>query len=190
MNIELIQSQQSMYESVWEIPGYREKCHSLELWHNHREIFPTEFHSSLDIGCGRGTLLKIWNEMGVDAHGVDFASNCIDTDVEKICGHKFHQACLWEMNLLRFFFLGICIDVMEHIPEEMISQVLERIRAHCQVVIFKIANYPSNSLGYELHPTLKPADWWQSTIAEIGGDVFPIRLPGDGTEKYYFTWYT
>lgn len=178
-----------VYTAAWEMQEYRQKCHSLDLWHSHREIFPLKFNSALDIGCGLGLLLWEWYFAGKDAWGVDWTYNCLDTHVKQFYGHKFKQQCLWEMDMGRRFDLGICTDVMEHIPEDKVDAVLERIRSHCDTVIFKIANFPSQVLGYNLHPTRKPADWWLERIRAAGGKAEQLFIPTDRKE-YFFRWNT
>ncbi len=186
----LAETEKLIYEKVWTEEEYRKKCHSLTLWHDHREIFPAHFDSALDLGCGRGLLFKHLNDFGIDTWAVDHTSNCLDENVGRIWGHKFSEVCLWDFDLKRSFELGICVDVMEHIPEEMVNWVLLQIADHCNMTVFKIANYPSSCLGHDLHPTLKPASWWQSKIEEIGGYVLPIKIELPKPNTYCFTWYT
>ncbi len=180
------QQERAKYEAVWQMPEYRAKCHSLDFWHDYQALFPPYYRSVLDIGCGRGLLLPVLSRLGIDVHGVDFASNCLDPDINL---SRFHRQCIWEMDLKRHFDLGLCIDLMEHIPESMVPETLRRIKNHCHIVLFKIANYPSDSLGYELHPTLKPADWWLDEIAAAGGYLIQNHILTDH-KIYYFTWYT
>jgi len=189
--MDLLKVEQAKYDAVWLLPEYRGKCHSLELFHNHQDLFPPQYKSILDIGCGRGRLIKVLSRLGLDTHGVDFSKNCLDPDITENYPHRFHNQCLWEMDLNRVFDLGLCIDVMEHIPETKVMDVLHQIQIHCSIVIFRIANYPSNSLGHELHLTLKPAAWWLAHIAANGGYVIQNDIRNaDPREKYYFTWYT
>jgi hypothetical protein len=61
---------------------------------------------------------------------------------------------------------------------------LDRIAAHVDTAIFKIANFPSRSLGVDLHPTLRPADWWVEQLASFWSVA---RLPlKTGREEYLF----
>ena len=85
------------------------------------------------------------------------------------------------------FDLGVCTDVMEHIPEERVPATLERISAHCAVCIFKIANFPSRSLGQDLHPTMRPMTWWLERFEGARGevDVLPITTR---KEEYHLSW--
>ena len=174
ISIDIIERQK--YEAVWHHSAYRYKCHGLDLWQKHRGIFPEHFKSTLDIGCGLGYLMAAWNEDGYDAWGVDLAANCLDTSVARHWGKRFVVANLWEMELGMRFDLGVCADVMEHIPEEKVPLALERIARHCDETIFSIANSPSNFLGYNLHLTQKPLDWWLGMFQSVGlePEVLPI----------------
>lgn len=161
MNLEAVE--RAKYEHVWDIPSYRTRHHGLDMWRNHRELFPRQIESALDIGCGSGRLFKQWRAEGIEGFGVDFADNALDTDSNR---EHFFNACLWNMELGRQFDLGVCTDVMEHIPMINVDDVLQRIAMHCDTTIFKIANYPS--VFGDLHLTCKPADWWFERLSQFG----------------------
>ena len=127
--------------------------------------------------------------MSLDVHGVDLSEYCLDPEISENYPHKFHKQCLWEMDLNRVFDLGLAIDVMEHIPETKIMDVLQQIRIHCSIVIFKIANYPSKCADHDLHLTMKPAKWWMTHISAVGGYLIQNDIQEDRA-IYYFTWYT
>ena len=176
-------SEQAKYYAVWKAPEYRIRSHSLELWESHRHLFPKHFESALDIGCGLGRLMREWDKQGIDAWGVDIASNCLEAKQE-----KFIEANLWEMDLGRRFDLGICTDVMEHIPPEYVKEVLKRILAHCDTTIFSIANCPSHWNGYDLHLTMQPLDWWVETFESVGPTPEVLIVNNPRLNVYHLKW--
>ncbi len=154
-------SERAKYDRVWRYPEYRLACHSLRLWKERQDLFPSGFSSALDIGCGLGLLIDEWNSAGIDAWGVDISRNCVDHS-------KVKYACLWEMSWPRRFEFGICTDVMEHIPICYVLDTLQRIAGCCDEILFKIAHEPNELDGKVLHLTLHPAGWWVDRMNEVG----------------------
>jgi hypothetical protein len=155
------------------MPEYRVACHSLSLWHSNRDWFPDRLSSAIDLGCGLGLLFAHWNDVGIDAYGLDLTGDCLHPNVRAKYGHKFVEATLWDMPLFPALFdLGVCADVMEHIPPEYVVPVFEHIFPQCSEVVFKIAHHLTNDLGGPpLHLTLHPADWWIARMREVSGDA-------------------
>jgi len=157
------------YARIWTFPEYRRASHSLSLWHQQRDAFPAQFKSALDIGCGLGRLFALWNEQGIDAWAVDLVENSLEPEIRVKYEGKFVQACLWEMTWPRTFDVGVCTDVMEHIPPQYVEATLARIASCCRVTVFKIAHGPSNDLGgLPLHLTLQPRSWWAAELGKYG----------------------
>lgn len=174
------------YRAAWAAAPLRPMSHSLRLWEAHAGRIPGSVASGLEIGCGRGLLMAAWNEQGIDGWGVDIADNCLNPEALS-WRHKFSCQCLWRMEFDRRFDVGVCADVMEHIPEEMVAPSLERVARVCRVVLFKIANFPCARNGRVLHLTLRGAGWWSQQMQAIGGSV--ERLPwNSGREEYAFLW--
>ena len=74
--------------------------------------------------------------------------------------------------------LLINIDVLEHIPEEDIDNVLREMKAACHDAILVIDTVPANHTlpdGRNAHLTIKPHDWWQKRIMNIFGHAETIR---------------
>ena len=177
------------YARVWGVREYRLKCHSDVLWRDHRDLFPDQIESVIDIGCGLGRLIARLNGEGIDACGVDLVPEAsLEPEVYDAYGDQVYAACLWEFDPGRVFDLGICCDLMEHIPETYVNDVLRRIATYCRGAIFKIANFPSRSLGEELHLTRQDGDWWEDAfIAAMGAPVRRVPFVSGKTE-YVFQW--
>lgn len=183
---EILERERVKYAAAYKRDGYRQACHGLAMWENHRGIFPEKVRSAVDLGCGTGRLFTEWNRQGIDGWGVDFVDAL---DEGNAYAHKLIVANLWDLGMdfeNRFapFDLGVCADVMEHIPPELVDQTLANICPLSRVTVFKIANYPSSytDLG-PLHLTLRPADWWIHALKFHGN---PILIPAlrPGIEEY------
>ena len=170
------------YAEVWADPAYRRKAHGLSLWQNRRDLFPASVTSALDIGCGHGRLVAQWWAEGVDGHGVDIAPAAVDPGILGGNEDRFHFAALWRMDLGRRFPLGVCADVMEHIPEALVDLSLERIAVHCDLVLFKIAAFPSEHRGQVLHLTIRPVEWWHERLSRAFGVARRVNYPTDRRE--------
>lgn len=178
----LLEQETSKYESVWADPLYRIANQGLQLWQLHRGIFPNDPASALDIGCGNGRMFAQWNREGIDGHGVDFARNALDAEHPN--KENFTLQCLWRMQFAREFDLGVCADVMEHIPPEKVDEVLGAISAACRTTVLQIANYPSY-FG-DLHLTLQSSEWWLAKLRNFGKPEFLPGVKRDGVEEYVF----
>lgn len=172
----IVAIERAKYQRAWTAPEYRRACHGRALWLKRRDLFPAVFDSALDIGCGLGYQFAAWCDAGIDAWAVDIAENCLADDVRRDWGRRLVVVPLWEMTWARTFDVGLCADVMEHIPPKMVRRSLERIAACCEVVVFKIAHEP-NSLGDDvLHLTLEPVDWWMDAMQRVSGRVDYIGM--------------
>lgn len=179
------------YDAAWKDRGYRVKCHSLQLWKEHREVFPSALTSAIDLGCGTARIVPVWLNAGVDAYGVDLVpSRAVDTRIYVKHSERFYAASLWDFHPGRMFDLGVCTDVMEHIPPDRVMDALKCIGDCCRQCLFLIANFPSRFEGQTLHLTLRDGDWWRAALwAGLGGAVEPLPYRDvHGRAKYLFRW--
>lgn len=64
----------------------------------------------------------------------------------------------------------ICVDVLEHIPEEDLASVLEEIDKHASRFVYLLIdtrpakkNLPD---GRNCHLTIRPREWWDNLVSE------------------------
>lgn len=74
--------------------------------------------------------------------------------------------------------LLINIDVLEHIEERDLDDVLADMRAMCHEALIIVDTAPAVGQladGRNLHVTLKPHAWWREKIAQHFGELYPVR---------------
>jgi hypothetical protein len=88
--------------------------------------------------------------------------------------------------------VAICIDVMEHIPEEDVNEVLKIIREFTPYVVFIIHMFPAVEIlpnGQNAHCTLHDVDWWLHTIrATFTFPITFIKKDWGGKRAWFKTW--
>ena len=184
---DLIQCETETYRAAFADPAYRVKCHGLTLWQTRRDLFPASVATAVDLGCGTGRLVGAWRTEGIAGIGVDL-DLAATVDPELYRPDWFTAAALWDWAPQESFDLGVCADVMEHIPEAWVRPALERIASCCRTAVFKIANFPSVHHGVNLHPTRQPQAWWYGVIwSTMGGTVTPVAYE-TRREEYVFRW--
>ena len=131
--------------------------------------------SAIDFGCGNGKSSELLRELGFkQVHLVDFITpDFLAVDINDAV--VFHRASLWDKALyaLPKCDFSVCTDVLEHIPEQHVDQVLDLIADRLQdtgIAYFRIALWGSETedqrrkakekYGGELHVTVKPSQWW------------------------------
>ena len=111
--------------------------------------------SVLDLGCGRGHTVQSIRELGLECEGIDQVKIHPDMRVGDITAPL---PCDYDTAL--------CIDVIEHIPEESLPGLFRNLaNAHRQ--IFSIHNGPSPMEGKELHITRKSFAQWRRILEPL-----------------------
>lgn len=121
----------------------------------------------VDIGCGPGDMVQIADMRGMDVIGVDGDWTLENTWValgikNKVFLHDFTQG---EFNTTsESFDLGWSVEVLEHIDEEYLPNVME-LFGRCNVVIATAA--PPGHGGHH-HVNEQPLEYWVDKFAEVG----------------------
>ena len=74
--------------------------------------------------------------------------------------------------------LLINIDVLEHVEEADLDDVLADMRSLCREALIIVDTAPAKGTlpdGRNLHVTLKPHDWWRERITRHFGPLHPVR---------------
>jgi len=148
------------------------------MWNDarYRIVSPGEMHvrrflqeakprgSVLDLGCGTGRAGMALALAGLDVTLIDFAPNCLDGEARAL---RFLEADLTQSLPVEADW-GYCCDVMEHIPESLVDDVLAHIsRAVRKGAFFSIAFHPDafgHYIGRRLHVTVRPQEWWMERL--------------------------
>ncbi len=76
--------------------------------------------------------------------------------------------------------LLVNIDVLEHIDEADLDDVLLQMRRLCEEAIIVVDTSPAKHTlpdGRNAHVTLRSHDWWRERIERHFGPVYPIPVP-------------
>ena len=147
--------------------------------------------SAADFGCGNGQSALLLNEIGfsivdlIDFVGYEF----VHPDVKELVedgNARYFTYTLWgpAVKTLPTYDFTVCTDVMEHIPEKYVDEVMRTIRSKTRfngVSYWRIALWGSETpeekakakakYGGELHVTVRPPEWWVEKLVKLYGKV-------------------
>ena len=129
--------------------------------------------SILDFGCGQSLFLEnLKLDFPVQAYRYDPAIPAYDT----LPGHK--------VDLL------VNIDVLEHIEEPDLDEVIATMRGACDNALIAVDTVPAQRKlpdGSNAHVTLRPHGWWKEKLGQHFPVLEPIRVPRRGRAAF-MTW--
>nr|WP_314075188.1 class I SAM-dependent methyltransferase [uncultured Roseococcus sp.] len=126
------------------------------------------FHpkSVLDIGCGLGAYLKLLEEKGAQITGVDGA----EWTNQHLISREQYQC--WDLSsgtpttLMSQFDVSICLETLEHIPEEAAFEIIRKLSTCSkQGIIFSAAQI--GQPGHH-HINCHPHRYWLDAFDKLG----------------------
>jgi len=131
--------------------------------------------SVLDYGCGRSRLVEELK---------------INSDIKR---YRYDPA-VKEYSVLPVEKVDFVIntDVLEHIPEEHLDELLSGIKSISENVFFNISNRLANKVlpnGENAHCTVKPPKWWQKKLESRFGFIQRL-VCNDRTASMFITFKT
>lgn len=124
----------------------------------------------LDYGCGKGRMVKALNSLNFNAVGYDPA----------VLQYTWTPTGTYDAV--------VCLDVLEHIPEEDIPHTLSHIVSYePRLIYLNICLVEARTVlpdGRNAHETVRPADWWLDQILDMVDDY---RLDSVDTNTYSTT---
>jgi len=153
-----------------------------------RSILPLE--SVLDVGCGYGTWLRAWRELGVtEVQGVD--GPWVDPTKLEIPPQSFAALDLSEpFSLSRRFDLVQSLEVAEHLPASRAATFVANLTAHADAVLFSAA--PPGQ-GGENHVNEQPYDYWRRLFHDhefVAIDCVRPLVAGDASVSAWYRYNT
>jgi ubiquinone/menaquinone biosynthesis C-methylase UbiE len=126
----------------------------------------------LDVGCGHCPFLKVARERtGLRAlFGVDISDVVLRENTGEF---RLAQASAARLPFGdKMFRVCYSADMIEHLPEGDAIQALREMARVTSGVLAVGAScrkaYTLDEHGQQVHLTVRPADWWQQRIAELG----------------------
>lgn len=184
---DLAKVEREKYLAIWQHPGYRRISPGMyEVERAWAVMGMKPGDSIIDFGSGTGRATAWFRGQGLEVLAIDHVPTALETDV------PFVEACLWDLpDTIKPADYGFCCDVLEHIPQEKISDVLSAIRRLTKKAAYlRIATRPDRMgqlIGQPLHLSVYSGDWWRrqveahwdlvDVIEDTGRDVILLARP-------------
>jgi len=124
-----------------------------------------------DYGCGKGPFVHCFNYFNIDCEGYDISKDAVN---EPILLAKDKITCIKTDCFIgkknKIYDLIICIDLLEHLTEEEIDEVLSDCRdLAAKDILFSICfkDDPNFKLD-KTHITEKTREWWEYKLRNKG----------------------
>ena len=112
-----------------------------DLLDNILKSLDTVFDNTLDAGCGVGSNFEVFTKYSRNVYGIDISNDAIE-----LCSHKNYRRLtrmsLLDLNLDVEFDLIACMDVLEHVDDDM--EALKNLSSHVRTNGFLILSVPAH----------------------------------------------
>jgi SAM-dependent methyltransferase len=165
--MDLVDAERDKYRRMWARPEYRQHSPGLRMLSKFLDVCdPMPGDSILDAGCGTG-------RAGLDLSlfyrvtQLDICDTARDADTQAI---PFIHKPIHELHDPYFQYFGwiYCVDVLEHIPPELLDRTLAALaRATVNGAFLQIACFEDGCgalIGERLHMIVRPPHWWKDQI--------------------------
>ena len=167
--------------------GYRNFNHGLYRLTQWSHVLTPPPASIVEIGCGNGKLCRLLGFWGYDITGLDLVRGQYDR-----AAYNFveHDVCTGHLPFEdRTFDYCVSFDVLEHIPEKWINEVIWDMFRVARTVIIGISCRGKGQAG--LHPTVHPPEWWSEKLNRMchGSDNRHLVTINHGTDDERLLFY-
>jgi glycosyltransferase involved in cell wall biosynthesis/SAM-dependent methyltransferase len=137
------------------------------------EMFP-EARTFLDLGCGKGFLVRTLRDKGLEAWGVDHSPWAI-AQADSAARPHLRLADVNDTGDNRQFDVVVAMSIFESLTEEQIRHFLPRARCRTRQALFATIPGPGQALDRRdaedrdlSHITMRPRAWWCERFLEAG----------------------
>jgi SAM-dependent methyltransferase len=116
--------------------------------------------SVLEVGCGRGYLLRWLLTLGYKAEGTEISQYLMNND---LVGLPVRKISCYELSQMRNYDVVISNDVLEHLEnEELVDNTVKEFGriANKWILVSTGGTRAATSLCGSVHNVVKPKQWW------------------------------
>jgi hypothetical protein len=138
---------------------------------------------AVDFGAGDGRFLRAMHAAGLIRAGVGVD---VHEPMSVPSWLQWRRQTLWAPLYVCADY-AISTDTLEHMPAELVPDVLARIRAAAPHGFLRISNredHYGTERGLHLHETVAPPEWWLERLQDFGLHSWRI-YPGHAMEVWY-----
>lgn len=165
--------------------GYQDSTMWEDIAHTIKEVFAIYDQAdnsgslhTIDVGCAKGFLVRHLRRRGFDAWGLDFSEYAIgqapDDTAEYLRLYDLTSRALPDFGSQKLTF-ALCIETMEHIPEEHVDQaltnILHLVKRGSQILFTICTDQQPGWDSDPTHVTIKSRAWWDSRLDQVGYKV-------------------
>lgn len=136
-----------------------------------RAVLAKRPESVIELGCGRGYVVKRLQDAGIDAYGMDFSYHCRLT---KVCNNLLiHDASqsswpgLDHRRTMPDFDFCLSVALLEHVPETDLANLLREVGIHTRCGLHAI-DFNASPEDDPTRVTLHPYAWWRQLFDSYG----------------------
>lgn len=179
--------------------GYREYRDFCTHYSMARFIMKQKPESVLDVGCGRGYVVRVLENEGIKAVGMDVSNHCWHTRatdsfiLHDVTNTPWPSVTPSVSNLTgnildKQFDLCFSSNLLEHIPEDKIDTVIQEMVRVSKRGLHAIHYtdppyqevYPDIDVS---HVTMHPKQWWVDKFKSLAPD-YPVQIEYPRTMEY------
>lgn len=139
----------------------------------------------LDVGCAKGFLVEALRDLGINAYGFDISEIAIEEvreDIKPFCTvGSVNDPEMYQGH----YDLILCIEILEHVPEEMAETTIKLMCEHSNTVLFSSS---PDDFDEPTHINVRPAEYWDDFFAKYGfsraHEVWPSQSIAPQTVMY------
>ena len=139
--------------------------------------------SCLEVGCAKGELVAELRRRGVVCIGTDLSQYSVAAGAPELTGRALAAASIAGLPFPDDAFdLVVAIEVLEHIPLELVEPALRELwrvsRHHVFVTVQNTtAAEPAEFFADLTHVSMKPLAWWRDQFIRVGFEIRALELP-------------